>query len=252
MKTFVAMLAFVLASAAQAGPVNLVQNGGFELTTSGTGQIDYNTSVSSWSAPGGYNFVFAAGSADTTGAWTWFNGPDDMALKLWSDKNGGANSLAASANGGNFIAADGAYAVVPIQQAIHNLVVGQTYTLSFEWAAAQQWGFTGSTTEKWTVSIDGNTFETAAYANQSHASSGWMTEAFSFTAKAGDGLLSFLAAGTPTGHPPFSLLDGVSLFAVDSPEKNTPAANVAEPASLLTMATGLGLLAAALRRRRQS
>ncbi len=251
MKTFVAMLALVLASAAQAGPVNLVQNGGFELTTSGTGQVDYNTSIANWTSPGGYNFVFGAGTADTTGAWTWFNTQNDIPLTLWSDKNGGANPLASSANGGNFIAADGAYAVVPIQQAI-SLVVGQTYMLSFEWAAAQQWGFSGETTEKWTVSIDGNTFETAAYANANHSSSGWMTEAFSFTAKASDGLLSFLAAGTPAGHPPFSLLDGVSLFAIDTPDKNTPAANVAEPASLLTMLSGLGLLAVALRRRRPS
>lgn len=251
MKTFMAMLALVLASAAQAGPVNLVQNGGFELTSSGTGQVDYNTSVSNWTSPGGYNFVFAAGSADTTGAWTWFNGPNDQALKLWSDKNGGNNALATSANGGNFIAADGAYGVVPIQQAI-NLVVGQTYTLSFEWAAAQQWGFSGDTTEKWTVNVGGNTFETAAYANGNHSSSGWMQETFSFTAKASDGLLSFLAAGTPTGHPPFSLLDGVSLFLVDTPDQNVPPAGVPEPGTVLTMLTGLGLLALAMRRRRQS
>lgn len=252
MKTFMAMVALVLASAAQAGPVNLVQNGGFEATTNGNGQIDYNTSLANWSAPGGYGFVFAAGTADTTGAWSWFNGANAIPLTLWGGNNGGANALATSANGGNFIAVDGAYFTVPIQQTISNLVVGQTYTLSFEWAAAQQWGFTGDTTEKWTVSIDGNTFETGTYNNQSHASSGWMTEAFSFTAKASGGLLSFLAAGTPTGHPPFSLLDGVSLFAVDTPDKNTPPASVAEPASLLTMLTGLGLLAAAVRRRRQS
>jgi len=251
MKTILAMLALVLASAAQAGPVNLVQNGGFEQTTNGNGQIDYNTSLSNWSAPGGYGFVFGAGTADTSGAWSWFQGPNDIPLTLWGANNGGANALAASANGGNFIAVDGAYFVVPIQQAV-NLIVGQNYTLSFEWAAAQQWGFTGDTTEKWVVNVGGNTFETAAYANGSHGSSGWMQETFSFTAKASDGLLSFLAAGTPTGHPPFSLLDGVSLFAVDGPDKDTPAANVAEPASLLTMLSGLGLLAVALRRRRHS
>jgi hypothetical protein len=246
-----AAAAFVLSSAALAGPVNLVQNGGFELTTGGNGQIDFNTSLSGWSAPGGYNFVFASGTADTTGAVTWFGGPNDIPLTLWGANNGGANALANSADGGNFIAADGAYGVVPIQQAIGNLVIGTTYMLKFEWAAGQQWGFHGDTSEKWTVSIDGNTFETATYNNQSHASSGWMQEAFTFTAKSSGSLLSFLAAGTPEGHPPFSLLDGVSLFAVSTPDNGTPPAEVPEPATLLTMLGGLGLMAVALRRRRQ-
>ena len=75
-----------------------------------------------------------------------------------------------------------------------------------------------------------------------------MQEAFSFTAKSSGSLLSFLAAGTPEGHPPFSLLDGVSLYAIDGA---VPPAEVPEPASLATMLTGLGLLALALRRRRQ-
>ncbi|WP_431478457.1 PEP-CTERM sorting domain-containing protein [Massilia eburnea] len=246
---FAAAAAFVLASAVQAGPVNLVQNGGFELSTNGNGQLDFNTAVSGWTAPGGYNFVFASGTADTSGAMTWFGSQNDIPLTLWGANNGGANALAHSANGGNFIAADGAYGVVPIQQAINSLVIGTTYMLKFEWAAAQQWGFHGETSEKWSVSIDGNTFETATYNNQSHASSGWMQEAFTFTAKSGGSLLSFLAAGTPEGHPPFSLLDGVSLFAISSPDDGSPPADIPEPASLLVMLTGLGLLAVARRRR---
>lgn len=249
---FAAVAAFVLASAVQAGPINLVQNGGFELSTNGNGQIDFNTSLSGWSAPKGYNFVFANGTADTSGAQTWFGSQNDIPLTLWGANNGGANALAHSANGGNFIAADGAYGVVPIEQAINSLVIGTTYMLKFEWAAAQQWGFHGETSEKWSVSIDGNTFETATYNNQSHASSGWMQEAFTFTAKSSSSLLSFLAAGTPEGHPPFSLLDGVSLFAVNTPDNGNPPAEVPEPATLLTMLGGLGLMAVALRRRRQS
>lgn len=246
---FVAVAALVFGCAAQAAPINLIQNGGFEASSNGNGQIDFNTTLAGWSSPGGYNFVFGQGTADTSGAWSWYNGPNDIPLTLWGANNGGANALAHSANGGNFLAADGLYGVSAIHQSITSLVVGQTYTLSFEWAAAQQWGFTGDNNEKWSVSIDGNTFETAGIANQSKSSSGWMQEAFTFTAKASDSLLSFLAVGAPQGFPPFSLLDGVSLFAVDNPDQGEPGAEVPEPAGLLTMLTGLGLLALALRRR---
>jgi hypothetical protein len=235
----------LLGSAVQATPINLVKNGGFESSTKGTGQIDHNTVVTGWSSPRGYNFLFEPGTADTTGVKTWFNGPLDSILHLWGANNGGANALAVSANGGNFVAADGVYGVVPIQQAITGMVVGQTYMLSFEWAAAQQARFHGVTTEQWTVTIDGNTFATATYQNKSHASSNWMQEAFYFTAKQSDSVLSFLAAGTPQGFPPFSLLDGVSLTAVDGSQGNP----VSEPGSWLTMMSGIVLLGMVLRRR---
>lgn len=237
-----------LSGAAQSSPIELVKNGGFEAST-GTGLIGYNTVVDNWSSPYGYNFLFEPGKADTVGAKTWWAGDY---LQLWGANNGGANALAVSANGGNFIAADGVYGyygynkVAPIQQMIHGMVVGQTYALSFEWAAAQQHRFSGANSEWWNVSIDGNSFRTATYQNQDHASSNWMRETFTFTAKASDSLLSFLAAGTPQGFPPFSLLDGVSLTAV---ERGQAAAEVPEPASWMIMLSGLALLWGALRRR---
>lgn len=235
----------LLGASAYAGPVNLVKNGGFESTSKGTGQIGFNTEVTDWTSPGGYNFVFGAGEADTIGAKSWFNKPENPPLTLWGANNGGANALAQSGNGGNFLAADGAYGVERIEQMIHGLVVGQKYVLSFEWAAAQQFGFDGATTENWSVSIDGNTFTTDTYHNANHASSNWMKETFSFTAKGTEGLLSFLAAGTPEGFPPFSLLDGVSLFAFVDEDKQ---GSVPEPATWLTLLTGLVLLGVARRR----
>lgn len=243
---FLALAGLALCAAgAQAAPINLVKNGGFDATTNGTGQIGYNTQVNDWTSPGGYNFVFGVGEADTVGAKSWFNQPENPPLTLWGANNGGANALAVSANGGNFLAADGAYGVERIEQMIHGLVVGQKYMLSFEWAAAQQFGFDGDTTENWSVSIDGNTFTTDTYHNANHASSSWMKETFSFTAKGTEGLLSFLAAGTPEGFPPFSLLDGVSLFALGDDGKQ---GQVPEPATWLTLLTGLLLLAFARRR----
>lgn len=235
--------------AALAGPVNLVKNGGFELNT-GTGQVNHTTVVTDWSSPGGFNFVFAPGTADTTGSSSWFDGPNDMPVKLWGANNGGDNALAQSADGGYFLAADGAYGVQAITQMISGLEVGQTYKLSFEWGAAQQYLFHGDTQEWWKVSIGDNNFQTDVYNLKQHSSSSWMQEAFFFTATKTDELLSFLAAGTPEGFPPFSLLDGVSLVATG--DNTTVVVPVPAPSTWLTTVGGLALLGAVLRRRRKS
>jgi len=45
-----------------------------------------------------------------------------------------------------------------------------------------------------------------------------MHESFSYIATSSTEVLSFLAVGTPSGVPPFALLDGVSLNANTVPE----------------------------------
>ena len=98
-----------------------VQNGSFETTTpsSGSGELTYNIVATDWvSEPNGgndgYNFLFAPGVADTTGA----TGADGN-LKLWGPGDGSANGLpATSPDGGNYVAADGAYEVGALQQTI--------------------------------------------------------------------------------------------------------------------------------------
>lgn len=228
---------------ALADPINLVKNGNFDVTT-GAGQIDWNTTVSDWSTEG-YNFVFAEGTGDTLGAVSWFNGP----LTLWGASNGGANALAISSNGGNFVGADGSYGVSPIQQTIDGLVIGQHYIVSFEWAAAQQWGFGGTTTSQWIVNLgdDLDTRQaTTVFHTAEHGSSDWMHEIMEFTATKTSEVLSFLAAGTPVGEPPFSLLDGVSMRAV--PPDHIRA--VPEPTTWLLLLAGLAVMAGLLRRAR--
>ena len=60
-------IALALGSAGRAH-ANLVSNPGFETTTSGPGQMGYNTNATGWTvASGSYNFIFASGTADTTG-----------------------------------------------------------------------------------------------------------------------------------------------------------------------------------------
>lgn len=232
-----ATLLALTSTCAIATPVNLVKNGDFE-QTQGFGEIGLNATVTDWTSTG-FNFIFAPGTADTTGAPGFYG-----SLQLWGANNGGANALATSSNGGNFVANDGAfgaYGAPIIQQTINGLKVGATYEVNFEWAAAQQFGFDGPTTEWWRVNLGSNASTTQAtgiYSNASHGSSDWMHETMRFTATSTSELLSFLAVGTPEGKPPFSLLDGVTMT------------EVPEPSSWLMLFTGLGLIAALARRRR--
>lgn len=211
--TLVALgLAVSLAGGARAA--NLVQNGDFEILSNGTGQLGYNTDATGWTT-NGYNFVFASGTADTTGSNGSFGG-----LQLWGPNNGSANGLpATSPTGGNYVGADGAFEVGSIDQTIHGLTAGHQYEVSFDWGAAQQRGFDGATTDMWTVSLGNESHNTAIDSIDSHGFSGWQHQSFVYTADSDTEVLKFLATGTPDGVPPFALLDGVSLKAV--PEAST-------------------------------
>jgi hypothetical protein len=200
---------FALDASAQ----NLVVNGDFEFTTNGADrQLSFNTDAVGWYTDG-YNFIFAPGSADTTGATGQYG-----FLSLWGSNNGGTSEIPYSSPvGGNYIGADGAFGVSPISQTLSGLSIGNEYEVSFYWAAAQQSGFDGATTEKWEVSLGGQTISTSTYHLPNHGFSGWMQETFTFTADSVNPVLSFLAVGTPEGLPPFSLLDGVSVVAVPEP-----------------------------------
>ncbi len=240
-KRILPALVLAVAAARGAHATQLVTNGSFESTTNGPGQLGYNTNVTGWTTSG-YNFVFASGTADTTGATGRYGG-----VMLWGPNNGSANGLPASSpDGGNFIAADGAFQVGAISQTINGLTAGDTYQVSFYWAGAQQYGFTGTNTEQWQVNFGSQSQSTAVYHNTSEGFSGWMLQTFNFTADGTSDVLSFLAIGTPSGVPPFSLLDGVSVQQVAL--QPTP-----EPATVTLAAVGmLGLGAAARRRRARS
>jgi len=208
----------------------LVVNGGFEQVSMATPQQMNTTNVTGWSTTG-YNFIYFPGTAATGSNGQYGN------MSLWSPGNGSNNGLpATSPAGGNFVAADGAFEVDAISQTLNGLVAGGKYAVSFDWAAAQQQGFSGATTEQWTVSLGNQTQSTVAYPNANHGFSGWMQQTFTFQATAASELLSFLAVGTPNGEPPFSLLDGVSATAVP------------EPATWALMAAGLVGLGALTRR----
>ena len=183
------LLAFAVSARANIGP-DLVTNGSFESTscfvatagcltgqfgTAGGGQI---TTLTDWTSTG-YNFLFAPGTADTTGT----TGNQYGQLALWGLNNGGLDAIpATSPDGGNFIGADGDYETGPIQQTINGLTPGQQYTVSFDWAASQQFNWTGDTIQYWSVSLGDQTQSTTAYDLPSQGFSGWMFQTFNYTA----------------------------------------------------------------------
>jgi hypothetical protein len=217
-----------LAPAAHAD-FNLVQNGDFTSFTSGhppaagtVTALAANT-LSDWvnntQIPGansgngglGYNFVYTpnvAGNFNYSGA----------ALPLWNISNGGVASIGEPAGyTGNIIGADGAYRQGPISQTISGLTVGDNYTVSFYYGGAQQESFNGKTTEAWQVSFGSSTQETPVLNNANHSFTGWYEDTLTFTADSTSDALSFLALGTPTGEPPFSMLADVTLVAAPEP-----------------------------------
>ena len=215
------------------------------LTTSISGSYQFGTGFESGGVPvdtvtdwttSGYNFVFQSGTAATTGA-TGSSGN----VQLWGPGNGSSNGLPASSPaGGNFIAADGAYEVAAISQTIVGLLPGKVASLTFYWAGAQQSGFTGATTDQWEVSLGSQTQYTPVVDLTSEGFSGWTTETMTFTPTSSTEVLSFTAIGTPSGVPPFALLDGVSLT------------EVPEPATWALMVSSLTILVFYVRRRRKA
>jgi hypothetical protein len=230
---FIASLAASLAMATAAQATQFVTNGNFASLTNGLGLIGHGgtTTATGWTTTG-YNIVF-------NNATTSLN-----SVALWDASNGGSNSWTGTAPGGvNFVAMDGDYGTntAPITQTITGLTVGNTYTLSFEYAFAQQKGYGGATSQNISASFGGTTIFTSSpnYALPSYGFSGWSTETLNVTATNSSEVLSFLAYGN-LPVPPFALLTGVSLTGA-----------VPEPATWAMMIVGLGAMGVAARRRRR-
>ena len=236
-------------------------------SVSGTTQANgwYACSTTSCNnADANYPFLFIAtpGISDGTGTGptNGFSDPWDatnhgvntntMAYRdLWGAGNGGVGQDGQSGDafngygplGGNdphnFLIADGDYHKTAIYQTINNLVVGDHYTVNFDWGAGQWSKNTGATTEQWQVNLGNSVGFTSVFNLNSKSFSGWMPASINFTATSSSEALSFLALGTPVGMPPMLLLDDVSMY--DTPE----------PAALVLLIVGMGCIGVASRKR---
>jgi len=219
---------------------NLVTNGDFSSGPASNTQFGAGfggQTVTGWTGGATHpatdlQFYFVGGTQSTVSATNQYGDPNAAFYPTF-------NTLSPN-SGGNFVGLDGdSQAQGEISQTLSGLIVGKTYTLTFDWAAAQLRNRTGATTEQLAVSFGGQTFNTGVLNVASGGFSGWNTVTMFFTPTATTQTLSFLSIGTPVGLPPIAALDSVVL-------------TVPEPATWAMMLVGFGGIGAMIRRRRHT
>jgi hypothetical protein len=263
---------------------NFVLNGDFEQSSSintgtygengGIGQIDVAVDLPNWlktcllNCPGlpptpsldskGFAFVVDANadkrpdggfkSVFYPGETTYFWGPQNTV----STSN---NGFTGSPNGGKFVAIDGDFGRSKLSQTVTGLDTSKTYTLSFEYAGAQQGlngtDFSGDTSQKWIVDgIGTSSIEVGPWVNTSRGFTAWNTFSTTFTPSTPSINLSFtpwgnvVGGGEPSGVnslPPFLLLDNVQILDSTPPGPPTPPTSVPGPLSLLGVGAAFGM-----------
>jgi hypothetical protein len=219
-----AMAAFV--ASASATPITV---GNFATTSTSSNELSNGSysgaTLTHWSnAAGSYNFVFVPGDHTAN---------DQYGGTVSFYTAGGSGSPYVAPTGGNVVALDSDYGQGSISQTLTGLTVGDLVTLTFDFAGAQQTGFSGASTDYLAVTLGSQTDDTQTLSNASESFTGWNSESLTFTASAASEALSFFAVGTPSGVPSFALLDSVSGTEVP------PTSPVPEPGSLALLSTGL-------------
>jgi hypothetical protein len=267
MKTYLLAAAAVMLVAGNASAQNLVKNGGFEQSSvDGSRQFKGNQ-VNDWVNPSfdpathytgyGYNFLIQGDGPDGDGFYSLNNDHDHIygqlgntAMTVTNNMGTYTNNLSAigysgadfDKHGYNYLLLDGDVNYHgAVSQDITGLEVGKLYTVSFDWAGVTWFTQAGQTTQRFDVSLGGETQSTETLTVAPKGFSGWKTASLNFTATGTTQKLSFLAQGTPTGLPLALLLDNVSLTGA-----------VPEPGTWMTMILGLGVVGAAMRRRKSS
>lgn len=250
-RPLLAALSVFTLPAAMAG-TNLVTNGGFE-TGSGLGQIDSVHTASGWTQqdPSNFNFVLDTTADDDLrgvngGFASIYSAGAGTHIFVWGPDNGVNNGFTSSSDGGRFLGGDGGYATGAVYQTVNGLKPGSSYTLSFEWAGAQFTDAQGDYWVGWQVGFGTDKLDVGGVGSTvpSKGFLPWQTAVLQLTATSTTQVLSFLATG-PSGLPPFSLLDGVSLT------ENAQTPPVPEPAAAALLLAGIGGLVLMQRMRRR-
>jgi PEP-CTERM motif len=247
-----AFATFAAGAAAPALAAEFVTNGSFAAVTG-------NTSPSFFLSDGAGNLTGWTTSSNADSNNILFASPTDIATRHDGARFGLWPSAAVTPTG-NFVAFDGdptPGARQTMSQTISGLTIGETYHLSFDWAATQyhflngsSFGctgcWTGATTNEFQVSLGAETHDTESVDVASQGFAGWFTGSMNFTATSASEVLQFLSIGGPTSLPPVALLSDVSLTG------EIPGA-VPEPATWAMMGIGFaGLGLAGYRRRRKT
>jgi hypothetical protein len=209
--TLLAVTALGFARPAAAGPIT-VANAGFETMASGTAPdgLCYSggpancATLAGWTNTNGYSFV-----SSTTNLGNGYYG-DIHLIDIGTDPAGG-----------NFIAADGDSVTTPLgtlSQTLTGLTAGESYTVSFWQAAAEQTEHSGAVSETWRVGLGSQFISAPVMSYNGGDFVNWAQVSLSFIATGSSETLSFESIGAPANSgPPFALLDGVSVVEVPEP-----------------------------------
>ena len=158
-----------------------------------------------------------------------YNNTSFEQLYFWGPQNTvstSSNGFAGSNSGGKFVAIDGDFGRAKLSQTVAGLDTSKTYTLSFEYAGAQQGlngtDFSGATQQKWLVDgVTASQITVGPWTNPTMGFTAWNTYSTTFTPLANSIDLSFtpwgnvVGGGDPGGInslPPFLLLDNVQIL----------------------------------------
>ena len=246
-----AFVVFATLHSSAVAATNLVKNGTFEAAS--VGHIDKNVTLPDWiktclqqcggnlqANSHGFAFVVDDKAAtrpnggfpavvNTTTEQLYFWGPDNTVSTS-------PNGFTGSPSGGKFVAIDGDFGRSKLSQTVDNLDTSKSYTLSFEYAGAQQGlntvDFNGDTTQKWLVDgISASQITVGPWTNPSKGFTPWQTYTTTFTPTSTSINLAFTAwgnvvgGGEPSGLdslPPFLLLDNVQILETNTPPPTPP------------------------------